>query len=253
MVRSLLDAGGAGALQRERAAMEACATHGVRVPVPGELVDIEGRPGLVMERLPGDDMLSAIAEKPWTIFSAGATTGRIHAALNAVAAPPDLPSARSKLRDLIGGGHRIPQRLRTAALAELERLPDGRALCHGDFHPGNVMLAADGSPVIIDWPHAAAGSPAADFARTLVLLSAGRLPPGTSLLMRLEALVGRKALVHAYHRAYLSHAARPPENLDRWIFVQATARLEENIQGERQNLLRMAAPHWRRIRAGART
>ena len=67
-------------------------------------------------------------------------------------------------------------------------LDDGaRGVCHYDFHPVNVLVGPDGW-VVIDWLTVAAGPPAADLARTLVLLGAlvdraggqlpARRPPG---------------------------------------------------------------------------
>jgi hypothetical protein len=47
----------------------------------------------------------------------------------------------------------------------LDGLPDGLALCHGDFHGGNILF--DGtSYLIIDWAEVACGAPAADACRT---------------------------------------------------------------------------------------
>src|SRR5215472_10876517 len=42
-------------------------------------------------------------------------------------------------------------------------------LCHGDFHPINV-LGEISRPVVIDWPDACGGDPAADVCRSYLLL-----------------------------------------------------------------------------------
>ena len=42
---------------------------------------------------------------------------------------------------------------------------DGDKLCHGDFHPGNVLLTEKGA-VVIDWMTASICNPWADMART---------------------------------------------------------------------------------------
>ena len=39
------------------------------------------------------------------------------------------------------------QRARAAALARLDTLPAGRTICHGDMHPGNVLMTSSG-PVV---------------------------------------------------------------------------------------------------------
>jgi len=48
-----------------------------------------------------------------------------------------------------------------AERAALRELPDGEALCHGDFHPRNVIVDGD-ELTIIDWVDASSGPPAAD-------------------------------------------------------------------------------------------
>jgi aminoglycoside phosphotransferase (APT) family kinase protein len=63
----------------------------------------------------------------------------------------------------------LPENLRDAALKALETMPDGDRLCHGDFHPGNILLGRSG-PVIIDWIDSSIGSPLADAARTSIML-----------------------------------------------------------------------------------
>jgi aminoglycoside phosphotransferase (APT) family kinase protein len=60
-------------------------------------------------------------------------------------------------------------------LEGLERLPQGAALCHFDFHPDQVLMTQRG-PVVIDWMTAFRGHPLADVARSCVLLSFGQAP-----------------------------------------------------------------------------
>ncbi|MBO6067100.1 MAG: aminoglycoside phosphotransferase family protein [Kiritimatiellae bacterium] len=52
---------------------------------------------------------------------------------------------------------------------KLQSLPRGKALCHGDFNPTNVIIKADGTWTVIDWAHVRIGDPAADIARTYLL------------------------------------------------------------------------------------
>src|ERR671924_42075 len=65
----------------------------------------------------------------------------------------------------------------------LEQLPDGDRLCHGDFHPANVLVGKRG-PVAIDWHRAARGDPMGDLARSRVILAAGFVPPKSPWLVR---------------------------------------------------------------------
>ena len=59
----------------------------------------------------------------------------------------------------------LPANLQLAALNMLRQLPDDDKLCHGDFHPDNIIVAPDGL-VVVDWANAVCGHPLADVART---------------------------------------------------------------------------------------
>jgi aminoglycoside phosphotransferase (APT) family kinase protein len=48
-------------------------------------------------------------------------------------------------------------------------MPDNDRLCHGDFHPMNVLGEAS-QPIVIDWPNACRGDPAADVYRSYLIL-----------------------------------------------------------------------------------
>ena len=51
----------------------------------------------------------------------------------------------------------------------LQALPRGKALCHGDFNPTNVIITPKGDWRVIDWSHVRLGDPCADVARTYLL------------------------------------------------------------------------------------
>lgn len=229
----------------EAQAMEAARAAGVRVPAVHGVTVVEGRPGLIMERIDGLDMLTLIGRRPWTVWAVGRISGQIHAELHSAVAPDDLPSLRERLRRHIDGSSLVPERLAQFALAELERLPDGDKLCHGDFHPGNI-IQTDGERVLIDWTNVTRDDPAADFARARLLLRLGEPPPGSPLLIRVAALFARRLLLNAYVRSYRRERPIDVELVARWEAPVMANRLVENIESERPKLLRL-----REERAGA--
>lgn len=109
--------------------------------------------GLVMQRLDGVSMLDDLLANPDRISLHASTLADLHRQLH------DLPLS-------VGAG-------------ELADVPhsfgDGDSLLHGDLHPGNVLLTADG-PVVIDWANAAIGPAGADAAMTWLLMAAADLP-----------------------------------------------------------------------------
>jgi aminoglycoside phosphotransferase (APT) family kinase protein len=220
----------------EAAALAAAAAAGAPAPRFYETVLREGRPGLVMERVEGPDLLTLLAKRPWLVVSVARRIGRLHAELRQVPVPDSLPSLKERIAWRIGESIAVPDQLRDQARSALAELPDGDRLCHGDFHPGNV-LAGSGKPVVIDWTSAAGGDPVADLARTWVLLELSPLPPGSSGMARRMAAIGRGVLLHGYARAYLRRSMVDAERLARWTSVRAIERLAEDVPGERERLL----------------
>ena len=110
-------------------------------------------------------------------------------------------------------------------LAAIRTLPTGDRLCHGDFHPGNVLLAEQGE-VIIDWIDATCGNPLADVARSTMIalgsVASDQIP---------NPFI--KALVRLFHAIYIRHyfRLRPGGEREyrRWLPIVAAARLSEQI------------------------
>jgi aminoglycoside phosphotransferase (APT) family kinase protein len=221
-------------LERERAALEAAQSCGAPVPAVYERVDIDDRPGLVLERLEGHDLLS----RPWELPRAPSVLAQVHASLHETPAPPELPELRADL-DWRLGSELVPGELRARARRALERLPECDRLYHGDFHPGNVLRGRDGYAVI-DWRNAARGDPAADVARTRLLLRTAWIPGwGPDPPQRLLA-PPRWALYTAYRRAYERRRGVDGRAVQGWVPVLAAARLAEGIRQERSRLLAIA-------------
>ncbi|WP_284211111.1 phosphotransferase family protein [Methylobacterium brachythecii] len=147
--------------------------RGLPAARPIALLRQDGRHGILFERLHGETMLRHYAKNPLGMILALRRLALIQHAMHGEAAG-DLPAQQARLRHDIDRA-RVPEAIREAALAALDRLPSGSALCHNDIHPGNV-LCTPGGLALIDWQKAGAGCPAADVARTELMIRYGRLP-----------------------------------------------------------------------------
>ena len=201
-----------------------------------DVVDHDGRTGLVLERFDGPNILTLLQRQPWRVLALAGELATTHLAVHRIQAPADLPQLRQALADRIHDAG-LPPHLRSFAMRMLDGLPDGDRLCHGDYHPGNVLLTADRTAVI-DWTAAARGAPEADHARTLLLLRWANPLPGTPLLSRALIATGRCLLARRYTRRY-RQGAPPVRQVDSWLVVHAAARLSEGIQDEQSMLTGM--------------
>jgi uncharacterized protein (TIGR02172 family) len=211
----------------------ACAS---RLPVPavGEIVEIDGRFGLVYERVEGISMLEALMKKSWRFSVLARQLAELQAAMHKHRVP-EMPSQLDRLRRKIKSAEALPENVRQSALRALDVLPEDDKLCHGDFHPGNILLTSRGR-VIIDWIDSSRGSPLMDVARSTLLIEGGPLPPGTP---RLVGLI-RRWFYLSYIRHYFRLNPRDRQQLSTWIQVAAAARLEENITADETRLLAIA-------------
>lgn len=223
-------------------------THELRVsrlveaaglPAPkviGEIIVVDGRRGICYQRLQGPSMLEQIQSNPLSIFKQFGLLGKLHAQIHSLAGT-GLPSQRKKLQYKIKDAELLPEDLKVVILEALDELPDGDRVCHGDFHPGNILMTEQG-PNLIDWTDAACGNPLADVARSIVLLSCAQVP--TASLFGWLLKFTRKNLIERYKQHYSLISWQINETqLRAWIPIVAAARLNERIPQENHELLRL--------------
>ncbi len=247
-LRLLRDPGATARNEWQAAAMEAARSRGVRVPTVHGLTTVLGRPGMIMERIEGPDLLTLIGQRPWTVFRVGRISGEVHAQMHAVNAPRSIPALRAALRQRIESSDRVPEHLARFALDSLDGLPDGDSLCHGDLTPANILMAGD-TPVVIDWTAATRGDPTADYVRTWLTLRLGEPPPGTSVFLRLLSLVGRNLLTSSYARSYRRLRPLDMDLVSRWEIPVAAGRLADGIESEEPALVKLLETKRRAARA----
>jgi aminoglycoside phosphotransferase (APT) family kinase protein len=139
------------------------------------------------------------------------------------------------LASRIEAGALLSMRERDALLAALHALPEGDRICHGDFHPGNVMLGPDGD-VILDWVDATRGQAAADVARTSVLMRGHFATSGAGA----EALAAMRQFHRLWLDRYVALTGLDAAACKAWIPIVAAARLSEGIAEQQQWLLALA-------------
>lgn len=206
---------------------------GIPTPAAGEIVEVHSRRGLIYERVEGISMLQDLNSHPWTLVKHARSLAELQIKIHRQSIP-DLPPYKQQLHHAIGRTRHLSEAQRESSLHQLADLPDGNSLCHGDYHPGNILLTRNG-PVVIDWMTACSGCRWADVARTGLLLTIG--PKGAANLVSPLLLFG----IRFFHRVYLNrYRGVVPDKgneLTRWAPVLAAARLNEDIAPEREALL----------------
>jgi len=212
-------------IEYERRIAKAVHSSGLPVPFVGDVIKKDGRTGLVYEQINGFTMSEKISSKPWTIFPCAVRMAELHSEMHKKTIQADIPKQRRRIRDKISHAEALPNTLRSLVLTALEDMPDGNQLCHGDFHPSNIMISG-GNEITIDWVDTSLGNPMADLARTSIILLGSA--ENTEELSR-----WMKPFVRAFHRRYIRHyfSLNPgcETEYSSWLPIIAAARLSENI------------------------
>jgi thiamine kinase len=213
-------------------------SYGLSVAMPLEITTFQGRPALISRRVRGRDLNATLARAPWKLSSVASQLAQVQLEWHRLEAPAALPSLHAIVAERVRSNTEIPVSLKEAALVELDTLPRGERLCHGNSHLGNVLVEK-GRPVLIDCSDASRGDPLAEVAHTLVRYRCARLRPAPPLA-RVGATPGRVLLGRLYVRAYRRGVDLDDDVVARWVGVRAVERLAENHAPERHRLLQLA-------------
>jgi aminoglycoside phosphotransferase (APT) family kinase protein len=205
----------------EAAVLAIVADHGLPSPAVHEAGRYDSRWGLVMDRAEGSSLGSQLLADPGLAPEALAAMVQLQRAVHA-RGEPRLPPLKRRLASRIARAPGIEAH-RQALLDTLAALPDGDRICHGDFHPFN-LIGAPGALTIVDWPDATSGPPAADACRTWLLLHPHQ-----------------PDFAAAYLATYVAASGLAEPEIMSWRPVLAAARLCENVPEEEPLLRRLAA------------
>lgn len=211
------------AVDAEAAVLAVLERAGVAAPRSWGVVEREGRWGLAMSRAEGRSFGAVMKAERARIPEFIAAMVGLQRAIHGVEAP-ELPSFKARLSAHIERAERLAPADRGRLLEGLAAMPKGDRLCHGDFHPFNV-LGEPGNAMVIDWVDASVGTPMADLARSFVLLAPHE-----------------PDLAETYVDAYLADARAERAAMEAWLPLVAAGRLGETIgEQEAALLLRLVA------------
>jgi aminoglycoside phosphotransferase (APT) family kinase protein len=187
-----------------------------------------GAPFLIMQRLPGETMWSAARTQGLgSLLALPRRLAEIHARLHRVDGALLRESARTFGVDpaTLGVGANVQNVARRIERAGLSGLSEGarwltenrpapaqaEVICHGDFHPLNIMVDGAALSGLIDWADVSLAEPAFDIAglRVIALYADQGLPAWA----RGPADVVRQLMVRRYMSVYRAAAPLDTRNL----------------------------------------
>ncbi|WP_020617940.1 phosphotransferase enzyme family protein [Paenibacillus daejeonensis] len=136
-------------------------------PIAYERVVHEDRQGIIYDLVDGDPLLE------WTMRTGDLQECATYLADVHRSLLKQQVSGVPYYKDFLRWGIERPSvadpETKTEALRVLDQLADGDTLCHGDLHPGNILLT-DTGPVVIDFLNVCRGVRHYDIARSVYLM-----------------------------------------------------------------------------------
>ncbi|NQX48789.1 aminoglycoside phosphotransferase family protein [Paenibacillus tritici] len=209
--------------------------QGVNTPQPHERVMEGERHGIVYQQIPGPSLLKLMDGKPWLILSCLRQMAALHYSLHQLEGVGEAGEQKQRLEHNIIAAPMLETGEKSQILSHLARLPDGKKLCHGDFHPDNILM--DDKLWVIDWMTAVTGNPAADVARSVIMFRIGAMPERASLFTKAFIGFARQRMTAQYIRKYLKCSGLTRADIEPWILPVAAARLVEGLSIPEKELL----------------
>lgn len=182
-------------IEKDRILHSLLADRQIDIPAVYEYCSADGRQAVVMQRISGCTMLDEIRRHPLR----GAGLIRHMAGMQSRVFDIEAGETFTSIRDMIGHfAEKAPlpdPELMDFVLGIFHELPSGGRLCHGDFHPGN-LLKEGGRYYVIDWSGAYRSSCLSDIAHTYLLLT------------HVPTIPGESAAQHAFLRRAGKHMAQ---------------------------------------------
>ena len=196
-------------------------SYGVCVPRVYELVDCGGRKGIVFQRVTNCTMKEVINANPYRYAEYAAVLAREHVKINSLSdRERGLSDQKKAYIRYINSRTSIDENCKNALIKTLISFPENDKICHGDFHPGNLLYDND-NIYIIDWLGSTRGDPLADAA-------------GSYLIMK---VTGAGLFADAYIKEYVGISNIDMSDINKWIPVRAATYLDFGLPNEINNAL----------------
>ncbi len=186
-------------------------------PKAYELVRYEDKSGIIYDKLEGESLLDRVL-MTGDVEECAATMAMLHNTI-ILNTSDEIPNYKDFLKSNIPYAI-LSKEEHEELLHRIEDLPEGNSLCHGDFHPGNILIS-EGTPYVIDFMNICLGNYLYDVARTVFLIEFTPVPDNADDKDNIISM--KKALSNSY----LHHMNISREMLQEFLAVIKVVRRGE--------------------------
>ncbi|MGN4443666.1 aminoglycoside phosphotransferase family protein [Bacillus cereus group sp. MYBK79-1] len=190
---------------------------GLPVPNVFEVTKIQNRQAIIMEYVKGDSigdlLLNNLNKAEHYINICVNEQKKIHSIrVNT----DEMEAMRERLERQIKSVHKLDEKQKESILDKLHSIKFEPRLCHGDFHPFNLILS-EKNVSIIDWVDACSGDIRADVFRTYLLYAQSHIE-----------------LAEMYLQIYCSNANLTRDEIFQWAPIMIAARFSEKVSPQNE-------------------
>lgn len=142
-------------------------------PKAYEIISCEERIGIIYDRVEGESLLDWVM-KTGDVQKCAVFMAKLHKEIFKNRSS-NVPNYKEFLKFHILNEKSVNLDKREEVLKMIDKLPDGDTLCHGDFHPGNILIS-DEKLIVIDFMNVCHGDFLYDVARTVFLIQYTPVP-----------------------------------------------------------------------------
>jgi len=209
------------------------------VPEPVAVINLNGRYGLVMERIEGESLLDrlvnhilktgeedisveALVRCPETFEHARMAAyllSRIHSVT-----VDGFPDFLEGLQWAASHNAYLTDQEKARVLDRIDRLPKENCLCHGDPNPGNMIMNS-GKITLIDWVNSGIGSPMCDLAEFILMFRYPVLPSDTPRRIMEFLQVHAEGIIKVFLEEYRRLTRRDVSSVEDWMVPMMVSKL----------------------------
>lgn len=232
VIKLFYDRGRGSGVQAEFNRSQAVWDLGLPVPQPFGVVELDERPGLILERIDGP----SIGESLFAHGNIDALLGMAHLLHRVHSIGPDqaratgLRSPKAELAWKIYQRTDLTDEEKRVIIHTLADLPDGCQVCHGDFHMLNVLMRGE-EQVLIDWQGAFLGDAALDVMWMLLILRYAVVPEGMMPAPLIQAFYdSRVEFERIFFEEYHRLTGMTMKQVEAWFLPCAVSRMYTDLQ-----------------------
>uniref|UniRef100_UPI0034D69380 aminoglycoside phosphotransferase family protein n=1 Tax=Bacillus wiedmannii TaxID=1890302 RepID=UPI0034D69380 len=189
----------------------------LHVPKVFEVTEIQGRQAIIMEYVEGESvgelLLNNLNKAEHYINICVNEQKKIHAIrVNT----DEIESMGERLERQIKSVHKLDEKQKESILNKLHSIKFEPRLCHGDFHPFNLILS-EKNVSIIDWVDACSGDIRADVFRTYLLYAQSHIE-----------------LAEMYLQIYCRNTDLTRDEIFQWAPIIIAARFSEKVSPQNE-------------------